>query len=56
MILSAKTIFFEVVGLADPVDDRVRVCGVLARDGTAGHEQHIRTRHIGERRVNAQVH
>jgi hypothetical protein len=43
-------------GLEDPVDDRVPVCGVLGRDGTAGHKQHIRTRHIGERRVNAQVH
>jgi hypothetical protein len=38
------------------VDDRVPVCFVPGRDGTAGHKQHIRTRHISERRVNAQVH
>jgi hypothetical protein len=44
------------VSLTDPVDDRVPICGVLARDGTAGHKQHIRTRHISERRVNAKVH
>ena len=44
------------MGLADPVDDRVPVCGVLGRGRAAGHKQHIRTRHIGERRVNAQVY
>ncbi len=40
----------------DPLDDRVPFCGMLGRGWTAGHEQGIRTRHIGERRVNAQVH
>lgn len=44
------------MGCANPFDDRVAVCGVLRRDGTAGHQQHIRIRHIGERRINAQVH
>ena len=44
------------MGFADPVHDRMPVCGVLAGDRTTRYEQYIGSRNFGEGRIDAEVH